>query len=62
VVQEFALARRLIILVGSNSTSAKVVSKGISRGMTFCLFSGPEKLPEYYKNAGEMEFSSLCVW
>ena len=55
VVQEYALAKKLQILVGDRHLSGEVLSKGISRAIDFLFFSRLEMLLEYYRGVGEVK-------
>jgi hypothetical protein len=62
VVQEFALAKNLLIRVGDRSQPPEILTKGVYRATFFSSFSGPETLPKYYAKKSKIELEQvLCA-
>lgn len=59
MVQEFALAKNITVLIGNREISAEILTKGITRASIFSSFSGPEKIPRSYIGAAQLEVNKL---
>jgi Heterokaryon incompatibility protein (HET) len=51
VVEEFALAKELRVLIGDRFKPPEILTKGVARASLFSSFSGPDVVPKYYADA-----------